>query len=89
LICCDIESSDVLMMTSATRVLGTVRVRDRHPVSAGASPINPTTHACRIFIGTNLKYIYPLAQFCRAKHKDVSFMFFGCLSTGRGCAEFL
>jgi hypothetical protein len=60
--CCDIESSDVLMMTSAMRVLGTVRVREMHPVSAGANPINPATHTCRILVGTNFKYIYPLAQ---------------------------
>ena len=42
---------------SAGRVLGTMRVWVRHPVSDGATAINPIANACLILIGTNFKYI--------------------------------
>jgi hypothetical protein len=50
----------VLITTSARRVLGTMRVCDRHPVRAGAIPKSPMAKACRSFICicTNCKYIY-------------------------------
>ena len=53
-------SSEELMTMSAGRVLGTMRMCDRHPDRAGTMASNAAANCCRFLMGTNLKYNFPV-----------------------------